>query len=85
MTFDLQGNPLTVHDLDPSKLPVNKKINPSYKFIDGEIEVEEELEAVKNLKMAAKAKRTMFTAAAQKTIKATEKQANIETTQLERK
>ena len=62
MTFDLQGNPLTVHDLDPSKLPVNKKINPSYKFIDGEIEPEEEeeQEAIKNLKMAAKAKRAIL-------------------------
>ena len=42
MTFDQNGNPLTVFDFDPSKLPVNKKINPSYKFIDGEIEIEED-------------------------------------------
>lgn len=38
---------------------MNKKINPSYKFIDGEIEPEEEeveADAVKNLKMAVKAK-----------------------------
>ena len=64
MTFDQNGNPLTVFDFDPSKLPVNKKINPSYKFIDGEIEPEEEEEveadAVKNLKMAAKNKRDIL-------------------------
>ena len=64
MTFDQNGNPLTVFDFDPSKLPVNKKINPFYKFIDGEIEPEEEEEveadAVNNLKMAAKNKRDIL-------------------------
>ena len=42
---------------------MNKKINPSYKFIDGEIEPEEEeveADVMKNLKMAAKAKRAIL-------------------------